>query len=712
MGKPGAEHSLRRLLSRRALVIAMALAGLAGGVVFLALLRREVRSTSPESGGTLLTALSLMNFLLLLTLLFVLFRQLIKGFLEWRRFREGARFRTRLLISFVLLGLTPSLLLFVGAIQLFESTLDRWYQLPVHTISSAGQKMVDQALDMVRTQTYRDASGLAGQLGQVPLELRPALARHLYSFGNIDELFLIDPSGKVLVALPANAAVPDAYKVSKCFEADGLRGWMDLTPKPVVMSGVRIDGVSAVAVGAYIPHELFDQARFISENNQAFLRAKSERRDVEITMISSYLALTLVIIVAAVWIGSSLSKEISVPLKLLLEGTREVSGGNMSHQIPYEAKDEIGQVVTSFNKMTMDLAESQRSLERSNEELRQISRDAERRRRYIEMLMETLPLGVVSFGTEGDVRTVNPRARELMGMEPSDPPYRLLTRPEWNEMRGALEGFPARPVANREAALSGRQGQRIISVSARSLEEKAGGLFGSLVLLEDISDLSRAQRIAAWQEVARRLAHEIKNPLTPIRLSAQRIRKKVREKAEDLEPAVMEGTTTIEREVEGMMAMVNEFSRFARLPEIHPKPSSLAGLIRDAVSTYRAAYTKVEFELELPNDFPPVRIDSENLSRALKNLFENAIEAMEMQGSISVKLDEWSGMARLVIRDSGPGIPKEARTRLFLPYYSTKKRGTGLGLAIVARVLEEHGGSIVVDESYEGGAGFIITLPL
>lgn len=712
MGQPGTRHALRRLLSRRAVVVVMALAGLAGGIVFLAVLRREVRSSAPESGGTLLTALSLMNFLLLLTLLFVLFRQLIKGFLEWRRFREGARFRTRLLITFVLLGLAPSLLLFVGAIQLFESTLDRWYQLPVHSISSAGQKMVDQALDMVREQTYREANGLAMELRQVPPELRPSLARHLYSFGSLDEVFLVDVNGKIPVALPADAVPPDSYKVSKCFEPEGLRGWTDLTPKPVVMSGVKVDESSAVAVGAYLPPELFEQARFISENNQAFLRARSERRNVEITMISSYLALTLVIIVAAVWIGSRLSKEISVPLKLLLEGTREVAGGNLAHQIPYEAVDEIGQVVTSFNTMTRDLGQSQRSLERSNENLRQISVDSERRRRYIEMLMETLPLGVVSFGPEGDVRTVNPRARQLLGMENSDPPHRLLTRPEWYEMRSALEGFPARPVANREVALSGRQGQRIISVSASSLEEKAGGLFGSLVILEDISDLSRAQRIAAWQEVARRLAHEIKNPLTPIRLSAQRIRKKVREKASDLESAVMEGTTTIEREVEGMMTMVNEFSRFARLPEIHPKPGSLVQLIKDAVATYKTAYTKVVFDLDLPNDFPPVRIDAEHLSRALKNLFENAIEAMEMAGTIAVKLDEWGGAARLVIRDTGPGIPKEARTRLFLPYYSTKRRGTGLGLAIVARVLEEHGGSIAVDETYDGGAGFIITLPL
>ncbi len=697
---------------RRAWTTVAAALGLMGGVAGLWLLRREVRADAAEGGGALLTALSLMNVLLLLTLLFVLFRQLIKGFLEWRRQREGARFRTRLLTTFVLLGLAPSLLLFVGAIQLFESTVDRWFQLPVHGISSAGQRMVDQAMDMVRDQTYRQAVALAAQLRQVPEELRPALARHLYGYGGLDAVFLFDRSGRLLVGIPEKAPGPDAYKVAKCFEPQGLKGWIDLAPRPTVLSGVSLDSGTALAVGAYLPVDLFEQARFIAENNQEFLKARSQRRNVEITMISSFLALTLAVTFAAVWIGTRLSREISIPLQLLLEGTREVSRGNLSHQIPYEARDEIGQVVGSFNRMIRDLDTSQRQLERSNEELQQIGASAERRRRYIETLMETLPIAVVSFGSEGDVRMVNPTARELLGLEKGDPPQRLLARPEWGALREVLSGPPSRDVASREVALSGRNGQRILSVSTTALREAEGEVFGSLVILEDITDLSRAQRIAAWQEVARRLAHEIKNPLTPIRLSAQRIRKKVRDRADDLEAAVLDGTTTIEREVEGMMTMVNEFSRFARLPETHLKPGSLVSLIQDAASTYRTAYTKVAIELDLPAQFPAVRFDWEQMHRVLKNLFENAIEAMEMAGTIRVSLAEVGGTARLTLHDTGPGVPKEARTRLFLPYYSTKRKGTGLGLAIVARVLEEHGGSIRVDEAYEGGAGFVITLPL
>jgi two-component system nitrogen regulation sensor histidine kinase NtrY len=397
---------------------------------------------------------------------------------------------------------------------------------------------------------------------------------------------------------------------------------------------------------------------------------------------------------------------------MLLEGTQALSRGDLQHSVPYEAKDEIGIVVQSFNRMTGELAASKSALERSNQELLEITRSSEKRRRYIETLLETLNIGVISMDEEGDIRTFNPRAMEILGLEPGDSPKTVTSRPEWAPISPLLSSLPSRPVLNREVALSGKQGQTILSVSATPLRGPDGALFGTLVIIEDISNLSRAQRIAAWQEAAQRMAHEIKNPLTPIRLSAQRIRKKVREKAQDLDHAVVEGCTTIEREVETMMTMVNEFSRFARLPAIHPKPSSLHALLESTVATYRTVYPAVEFDLQAPTDFPPVRMDAEQMGRVFKNLFDNAVHVMEMSGKITLRLKAEEGQAVVTVWDTGPGIAPEARQRMFLPYFSTKRKGTGLGLAIVARILEEHGGAIRVDEEYSGGAGFIITLPL
>ncbi len=412
---------------------------------------------------------------------------------------------------------------------------------------------------------------------------------------------------------------------------------------------------------------------------------------------------------AAVWIGTHLSREISIPLQLLLEGTQEVSRGNLSHRIDYDARDEIGLVVDSFNRMTQEVETSKLELERSNEELRTTSESLERRRRYIETLLETLNIGVISTDSEGRIRTINSRARDILGLQPGEPVRNVLTRPEWNPIAAVLTGLPKRPVVNREITLSTGNGQIILSVSATLLKDPVGTVFGDLVILEDISDLSRAQRIAAWQEAARRMAHEIKNPLTPIRLSAQRIRKKAMEKAPDLGDALLEGCTTIEREVQTMMTMVNEFSRFARLPEIRLKPASLPALIRSIVTPYRAA---AEIHLDLPANFPPVRLDAEQMGRAVKNLLENAVQVMEERGDIFITLRENEGHAVLSIRDTGPGIPPENRSRLFAPYFSTKRKGTGLGLAIVARILEEHGGAVRVDEDYTDGAGFIVTLPI
>ncbi|MEJ2421550.1 MAG: ATP-binding protein [Acidobacteriota bacterium] len=590
--------------------------------------------------------------------------------------------------------------------------MDWWFQSPYQEINQSGQHLVDDAMDMVRRDTYRKAQAVSRQLASVSPALQPALAKHLVGLGDVDTLELIDRSGKVLYRSMDTLQAPDSYKLDKSFSREGLRGWVGLSPRPMVESGVRVNDQVAVMVGSYLPKDLFQQMDFIAKNNRQFLLARSQRKVVKISLISSFLALTLMITFVALWIGSHLAREISIPLQLLLEGTREVSKGNLAHQIPYEAKDEIGQVVKSFNRMTQDLQASKRELEWSNQELRMSTQSAELRRRYIETLLETLNIGVISTDTEGDVRTLNLKARELMGVERGERLQNIISRPEWAPIREILSGLPERPVMNREIPLPGGRGQRILSVSAATLKDPSGTPFGYLLILEDITDLSRAQRIAAWQEVAQRMAHEIKNPLTPIRLSSQRIRKKVKEKAQDLETAVMEGTNTIEREVEGMMTMVNEFSRFARLPEIHPKPVSLTSLLMDAASTYRSAYAKVNVEMELPPDFPPVRLDWEPMHRVFKNLFENAIEAMEMSGTISISLRRGDGHAVITMRDTGPGIPREARSRLFMPYYSTKRKGTGLGLPIVARVLEEHGGTIEVDESYEGGAGFIITLPL
>ena len=704
---------MRRMFNRKVGFIA-ALVMCAGGVA-LALIMIMGREPAPEefkTRGFFLAGLAMVNLLIFVALVFVLFRQLVKGYLEWRRQREGARFRTRLLTAFVLLGLLPSLLLFIGAIQVIESAVDQWFRFPVQGTSTAGQRLVDNSLDLIRDQTLRKAKALVWQLQQVPTELRPSLASHLFAAGDMDSLWVVDRAGAVLEGMPDREIKLDSYHTAKLFQQGSMRGWLDLSKKPRIVSGVVMDDGRAVLIAALLPMELFSEAQSIADNNKQYLQARSMRISFKVTMISSFLLLTLLVTFVAVWIGMHLSKEISVPLAMLLEGTREVSKGNLTHAVEYGAKDEIGIVVASFNNMISELAASKRDLELSNSELRMTTLSAERRRRYIEALLETLNIGVVHLDAGGEVHTINPKARQILGIDRTEAARNLLSLPSWRTVKEALPAARSHPVQNVEVALSGPDGQSMLSVSTTTLREPEGSVFGTLYILEDITGLSKAQRIAAWQEVARRMAHEIKNPLTPIRLSAQRIRKKFKEKAPDLEEVVLQGTTTIEREVEGMLTIVNEFSRFARLPEVHMRLGQLPPMLKEIVEAYRATYPKVSFEVSCPENFPPLRFDHEQLGRVFKNLIENSLEAMKMSGALSVTLAEAQGQALCTVRDTGPGFSPEARSRLFLPYYSTKRKGTGLGLAIAARVIEEHGGSIRIDEHYSGGAGFIITLPV
>lgn len=658
-----------------------------------------------------LVVLAIFNFFLLLVLLYILLRQLVKGYLEWRREKEGARIRTRLLTAFVTLGLIPSILLLIGAIIMVESAVESWFRLPVHTINEAGQRLVDASLDILRENSFKRASGIANQMKNIPENIQNSFLNHISGSEDFDAVCLIDSTGNILFSKPQNSITLDKFKIDKIFSETGLKGYIILGQKSYVFSSAKINKDRAVLIGYLLPENLLKEARFISENQKLYLQAKSERKVFKISMISSFLALTLAVIFAAVWIGTRLTREINKPLQLLLEGTAEVSKGNLDHRIEYQAKDEIGQVVSSFNKMVEDLLESKREVEKSNEELRAARDSAEKRRNYIEVLVESLNVGIISLGADGEIVSLNKKAREFLELSPKDPPQKAVTLPSWVTLRDAIADLKKRPQQKKEILLTFRDEAKVVLAELIPLTREGISYPGSILIIEDITDLSRTQRIAAWQEVAQRLAHEIKNPLTPIRLSAQRIRKKLRDNAEDLNEAIYEGTTTIEREVESMMSMVNEFSRFARLPEIHLKSGSIADLVLAAALPYQNAYSKVSFSFNIPDNIPNILFDQEQIERVIKNLFENSIEAMKMSGEIRVSIFEKDKYVVISIKDTGPGIPQEIRTKMFLPYFSTKRKGTGLGLAIVARILEEHGGKIEVDNEYSEGAGLLIYLP-
>ncbi|NMB99468.1 MAG: hypothetical protein GYA35_04215, partial [Thermoanaerobaculaceae bacterium] len=287
-----------------------------------------------------LVVLAIFNFFLLLVLLYILLRQLVKGYLEWRREKEGARIRTRLLTAFVTLGLIPSILLLIGAIIMVESAVESWFRLPVHTINEAGQRLVDASLDILLENSFKRASGIANQMKNIPENIQNSFLNHISGSEDFDAVCLIDSTGNILFSKPQNSITLDKFKIDKIFSETGLKGYIILGQKSYVFSSAKINKDRAVLIGYLLPENLLKEARFISENQKLYLQAKSERKVFKISMISSFLALTLAVIFAAVWIGTRLTREINKPLQLLLEGTAEVSKGNLDHRIEYQAKDE------------------------------------------------------------------------------------------------------------------------------------------------------------------------------------------------------------------------------------------------------------------------------------------------------------------------------------------------------------------------------------
>lgn len=666
----------------------------------------SLRKSNDYQSSTLFLV-SIINTFLLLTLMFLLIRQFLLGYLEWRRVKEGASIRTRLLSAFILLGVIPSSLLLIGAIFIFESAIESWFRLPVHTINQAGEKLVDESLNILRDLSFRRANSLANQFKELPMELQRSFLQHSFKEADFDAVCIIDKEGEVL-SLPNNCLTFDKYKLDSIFSGEGLKGYIIIGEKSYVISSALLSENRALVVGYLLPTKLLEEARFISDNQKLYLETKAKRKFFKITIISSFLTLTLAVIFASIWIGTRLTREISMPLQLLLEGTEEVSKGNLHHTINYNAKDEIGQVVLSFNNMIFDLRKSKEEIEKSTLALREEKNASEKRRNYIEVLVESLNIGIISIGKDGEILSLNRKAREIFSMTPKDHPQKCVTLPAFHIIREHFHELLKPKGEKREVVLTVKDEARVFIVEVVPLIGSGEEIQGSIIILEDVTDLSRTQRIAAWQEVAQRLAHEIKNPLTPIRLSAQRIRKKLREKSDNLEEAILEGTTTIEREIEGMMNMVNEFSRFARLPQIKLKGGNIGELIKESSLPFQNGYPKVKFEFDFPEEIPIIHFDTEQLERVFKNLFENSIEAMQMTGIIRVKIEVKKESLIVYIRDSGPGIPPEIRDKMFLPYFSTKRKGTGLGLAIVARIIDEHQGKIEVDEEYNEGAGIKI----
>jgi two-component system nitrogen regulation sensor histidine kinase NtrY len=717
------------------LVLLATLGALALFLVLDLLLRRS-REFSPDFlASVFLYGLTVLNLTLLLVLVFVLGRNLIRVLMERRRGQLGARFRLRLLLVFLLMAIVPSGLLIVVGSDLIQQTIDRWFSVDVERLLSSSRALEQH----VRTAAADRSRGLARALArEVALRrlldqgqgrLRRTVETRVRELG-IDMANVVTPAGELVAVIGAGLppaaydrasgeALAEATLAGHEAQAAHPYGAGELVRVAVPVSNAEGRVAGAVIVSTFVPGEVAAQGREVRERYEKFRRTHAEKEPIKAVYLSFYLFWALLILFGAVWVSLYLARRITTPLRLVALGAERIAAGERGVRVDFPSgDDEFTALIASFNRMSERLARSEEEVESGRLGLERKNRELEERRRLMETVLETVGTGVLVVDAEGTVTAANAAACRLLDLDAAlvgGPVTRALTGPGKADVlslvQRLLSGRTSRQ--EREVQVPGRGRDRQLAVTVVPLPGVPGAPPGAVVVLDDLTPLMRAQKVAAWGEVARKLAHEIKNPLTPIQLSAQRIRKAQIKASPDLGRVVAECTDAIVQEVEALKNLVDEFAQFARLPAPNLVSTSLHEVIEQALSLYDGLFSTVRIERRLAADVPSLRLDPDQMKRVLINLVDNAIEATERRGTvvISTEFDTRAGRVRLGVADDGPGIAPEDRDRLFVPHFSTKKRGSGLGLAIVSRIVQEHQGRISVEEIAPHGARFVLEFP-
>lgn len=731
-------HDLRR--RRRERYIIAAIMVVVGILTTIGIRVLDLGADLPFSHSVLVFSLINLNVILLLLLLFLIVRNLVKLLFERRKRIMGAKLRSKLVLAFILLSLLPTILLFFVSVQFISISIEYWTKIPIErslrTSLEVGQSYYDRKAEdlfgfgnnLSRLMTYHGYMLLSRQDS---LEKFIADKRREYGIASIhvfdrelevravdrDKGIDLSPFKKAKKDLLERAVEEGAEFQDRQFSAHGhlVTGII-----PVFSRTESRAVVGLVALSEFIPGTFVNRLEAISRGLEEYKQFKVLKRPVKISHLITLSIVTLLIIFSSIWFGFYLSKGITVPIEELAEGTKRIAAGDYDVFIDLESRDEIGGLVHSFNLMAMDLKNGKAQLEKANEELIRSNIEIEQRRLYMEIVLANVAAGVVSASADGRIQTINKSAERMLRLDRKQVigrHYREFIGEEYLKLINGLfqdgtlfrKGFIERqirlPVGNRILTLL---------VHLNVLLDDKKEYVGLVGVFEDLTEIEKAQRMAAWRDVARRIAHEVKNPLTPIQLSAQRLRKKYGGKLDKEDGKVFEECTNmIITQVEALKGLVNEFSSFARMPPLDSRPEQLSGIIREAVSLYKEAETGVRIVYDEDVEVPAVKVDREQMKRVMINLLDNAMAAVRGKGEIRIGLEHDSnlGTVRISVEDNGKGIAPDLKTRVFEPYFSTKEHGTGLGLAIVNTIVSDHHGSIRAEDNEPVGSRFIIELP-
>jgi len=717
--------------------------GLAIGGILLTLLLAAVFTFGsldvpfePKSWRALMALYAVSSFITAAFLVFglILARTTLRLWAERSREQLGARFKTKMVVGAMALSLLPVVFMFIVSYSLINRTLLRWFPRPLEIATQQSQLLMDELgkVEFPRLQVLA-ADALTRSSASTEEFLRHAFqsgadaAWNLNGAGNVERGSVVcegqaedrsgqicweeNTSGRLTRVLPSGIEVWEA----------GARSYL------AARAPISEDGsiVGYVVAGKRTSPDFLKRYSLIESQTQEYGQEKQDLRALKRQMLLILLLFTVLLLSAVMWVALFLAKQVTVPIQALAEGTREVSTGNFDYQVPEQSQDELGVLVRSFNTMTTQLRDSRAQIDQFTRNLQQAVQELERRRQLMATVLENIPTGVISLDAAGAILRVNTSITRMFGAGGSDTPSleglvgAEAARAVQSLMRRSLRmGVISREI---ETVVGGRVLHLAVTVS--SLGPRRANT-GYVLVLDDLTELLRAQKSAAWQEVARRIAHEIKNPLTPIQLSAQRLSRFLKRRDttasasqdSELTNLVQESSRLIEREVSTLAALVNEFSQFVRFPTAKLVPTNANTIVHEAVEVFSGRLDGITLRTALAENLPAVRADGGLLRSVVVNLIDNAAEALENSAcreiTVSTRSQADAETVEICVSDTGHGISPEDKDKLFLPHFSTKDRGTGLGLAIAARIVADHGGIIHVEDNFPVGSRFLVELPV
>lgn len=690
----------------------------------------------PLSSTVLMFILINTNLLLLLALLLLVFRNLAKLYYEKKNRVLGTKLKTRLIAAFIVLALLPTTVLFFFSIQFISTSIAFWFNAPVEQTLDSSMAVGRKLYEYIESQNEFSAKRAVFQIDSRKLldkENESKLVRYaevIQRAFNHHAVEIYTPDARrVSLSLSNNLEelhfglltsdeltdIPEG-RLSKTISQEIQEGELLRTIATIPFASDPKKAEAFIVISTLLSPDLSQNIGAIVKGIEEYHQLKLAKKPALTFYYTALSVVAFLVIFCAIWFGFQLAKTITIPIMKFADGTKRVAGGDLNYRIDFESDDEIGTLVESFNSMTTELAAGRRQIALSEEMLRNQNTELEKSRQYTEIVLKNISAGVISTDNKGTIITINKAAESLLHIKGSDILNRHYKEVLENEYLKLADTIAEQVAQGQESiemplsvAVSGTP--KHFALNLNILKDDSDRNLGAVLVFDDVTELEKAQRVAAWREVARRIAHEVKNPLTPIKLSAQRLKRRYAHQIND--DVFTNCTNTIVEHVDLIRNLVNEFSTFARFPDANITPCRIENIILETIALYREGLEKMDIRSHFAPNIPVLKLDHQHMKQAFINLIDNAVYAVDKKGQIiiDVSYDEILKIVRIEIADNGKGISDKEKTRLFEPYFSTKKTGMGLGLAIVNSIISDHNGVIRVQDNKPKGAKFIIELP-